>query len=246
MLVAVLWCCMWGRGWEGACSTLHRIAVTPSAIYNQIGSLWCWFLSGWACSRSWPLWVSPTNSPVRLGVSPAAASTPMGVFNQRFEAFFPWAGVLGCVVCFAPLPLLPIYLCMNVGLQGASCSLACPIHSTICHVSGSGCCNACPLLWLPICTPPTGLDECFFFLSLVVGLLCGSVFCQFWLFFVFILFFFFWLCKEVQCVYLCLHLGFFLPRILFLNLHHQSFETYSFHVNGDFQVIKEITINCLC
>ena len=37
----------------------------------------------------------PTNSPVRLGVSPVAASTPTGVFNQRFEALFPRAGALG-------------------------------------------------------------------------------------------------------------------------------------------------------
>ena len=36
-----------------------------------------------------PLWVSPATSPVRLGVSPAAAPTPTGVFNQRFEALFP-------------------------------------------------------------------------------------------------------------------------------------------------------------
>ena len=61
---------------------------------------------------------------------------------------------------------------------------------------------------LPISTPPTGLDECFFFISLVVGLLYSSIFCQFWLFFVFkMLLSFFWLCKEAQCVYLRLHLG---------------------------------------
>ena len=36
----------------------------------------------------------------------------------------------------------------------------------------------------------------------------SSIFCQFWLFFVFkFLLSFFWLCKEVQCVYLRLHLG---------------------------------------
>ena len=46
--------------------------------------------------------VSPTTSPVRLGVSPAAAPTPTGVFNQRFEALFPRAGALGYAVCFAP------------------------------------------------------------------------------------------------------------------------------------------------
>ena len=32
-------------------------------------------------------------------------------------------------------------------------------------------------------------------------------FCPFWLFFVFKLLSFFWLCEEAQCVYLCLHLG---------------------------------------
>ena len=94
-----------------------------------------------------PLWVSPTNSPVRLGVSPAAAPTPRGVFSQRFEALFPCAGALGCAVCFTPcrsscfisvlmwgrrvlpatLPApfsatlslaLSVYLCANVGPQG--------------------------------------------------------------------------------------------------------------------------------
>ena len=39
--------------------------------------------------------------------------------------------------------------------------------------------------WLPISAPPTGLDECFFFNSLVVGLSYSLIFCQFWLFFVF-------------------------------------------------------------
>ena len=88
---------------------------------------------------------------MRLGVSPAA-STPTGVFNQRFEALFP--------------------------------------------------------PWLPVSAPPTGLDECFFFISLVVGLPYSLIFCQFWLFFVFrLLLSFFWLCEEVQFVYLCLHIG---------------------------------------
>ena len=64
------------------------------------------------------LWISPANSPVRLGVSPAAASTPTGVFSQRFEALFPHAGALGCAVCFVPPPFIPVYLCVNVGSQG--------------------------------------------------------------------------------------------------------------------------------
>ena len=61
---------------------------------------------------------------------------------------------------------------------------------------------------LPVSVTPTSLDECFFFISLVVGLPYSSFFCQFWLSFVFkLLLSFFWLCKEAQCVYLCLHLG---------------------------------------
>ena len=39
--------------------------------------------SGWASVCSMTLWVSPMNSPARLGLSPAAALTPTGVFSQR-------------------------------------------------------------------------------------------------------------------------------------------------------------------
>ena len=69
-------------------------------------------------------------------------------------------------------------------------------------------CSESSPLQLPGSTPPTSLDEYFFFISLVVGLPCSSVSCQFWLFFVFkLLLSFFWLCEEAQCVYLYLHLG---------------------------------------
>ena len=101
----------------------------------------------WVGLYSRPLWVSPRTSPVRLGVSPAAAPPPRGVFNQGFEALCPCAGARGCSVCFAPCcssrfiyarmwgcgviptslpapfsathcPALSVYLCVNVGLQG--------------------------------------------------------------------------------------------------------------------------------
>ena len=45
-----------------------------------------------------------------------------------------------------------------------------------------------------------------FFISLVVGLPCHSIFCQLWL------------CKEAQCVYLCRHLGSPRPSVQFLIL----------------------------
>ena len=109
------------RGINGACSTLRWISVTPSTTHNQIGPLWCCFPGGWACVCSRTLWVSPRNSPVRLGVSPAAAaSTPTGVFTQRLEALFPRAGALGCAVCCWVHQLQP-----------------CQPRSTICHLAGS-------------------------------------------------------------------------------------------------------------
>ena len=89
-------------GSNGARLTVLRISILHSDTHNQTGPLWCWFPSKWACAHSRPLCVSPTTSPVRLGVSPAATPTPMGVFNQRFEALFPHAGALGYAVCFAP------------------------------------------------------------------------------------------------------------------------------------------------
>ena len=148
------------RGSNGACSTLHRVSATPLATHNQIGPLWCWFRSGWACAHSRPLWVSPTTSPVRLGVSPAAAPTPTGVFNQRFEALFPHAGALGYSDCFAPLrsswficalvwrhgvlpalclprsapllsPALSVYLRECGAAGSASGQTACPVHPTL-------------------------------------------------------------------------------------------------------------------
>ena len=121
------------RGSNGSRSTLCQLSVTLPATHNQIGPFWCRFPGGWVCVCSGTLWVSPTNSPVRLGVSPAAASTPTGVFSQRFEALFPRAGALGCMVCLAPQLFLLVYLHTNVGPPSppaatlpASCSPARP------------------------------------------------------------------------------------------------------------------------
>ena len=118
--------------------------------------LWCWFPSGWACARSRPLWVSPRTSPVRLGVSPAAAPTPMGVFTQRFEALFPLTGALGCAVCFPIVhPGLSMRECGAAG-SAARCS-ACPVlrHSesgplglSVCECRAAGSASgqtACPI-----------------------------------------------------------------------------------------------------
>ena len=106
-------------------------------------------------------------SPVSLGVSPAAASTPTGVFNQRFEALCPCAGAVGCAVCFAPPPFLLVYLCTNVGLQGLPATTLwgltlaawpAPFHNLPSRwVRQLPPCRVSSLPWLPISIPATGL-----------------------------------------------------------------------------------------
>ena len=118
---------------------------------------------------------------------------------------------------------LPVYLCMNVGPQGRPVTTSQDLPAAPCRPAAAlpallhnpppcwvrqllPCCES-SLPWLPISAPTTGLDECVFFISLVVGLPYSTIFCQFWLIFVFKLLSSFWLCEEAQCVYLCLHLG---------------------------------------
>ena len=131
------------------------------------------------------------NSPVRLGVSPAASSAPTGVFNQRFETLFPFAGALGCAVCFTPLPFLRVYLYANMGPQALPATTLCcllaaawpaPSHNPPpCWVRQPQPWHVSSLLRLPVSTPPTSLVE-FFFISWVVGLPYISIFSQLWLF----------------------------------------------------------------
>ena len=94
--------------------------------------------------------------------------------------------------------------------------LPCPPWSSSCHLAVS------PLLpRLHVAALPAGLDECFFFNSLVVRLPYKSIFCQLWLFFVFkfvvVLLRFF---EEENCIFLCLYLGqkSYLSPLLILSL----------------------------
>ena len=117
----------------------------------------------------------------------------------------------------SPLFLL-VYPCANVGPRGLpattlwgllAAAWPAPFHNPPpCWVrQPPPCCESSPSR-LPVSAPPTGLDECFFFISLVVGLPYSLIFCQFWLFFVFkLLLSFSCLCEEAWCVYLRLHLG---------------------------------------
>ena len=146
-------------GSNGARLTLLRLSNFHSDTHNQTGPLWCWFLSGWACAHSRPLWVSPTTSPVRLGVSPAAAPTPTGVFNQRFEVIsLSWSpGLRG----LPRSPLFVWFICGRMWCCGvlpaalpaplsATLSLALWVYLCKCEAAGSAsaqtACAICPTL----------------------------------------------------------------------------------------------------
>ena len=136
--------------------------------------------------------------------------------SEILRLLFPTAGTLGCGVCLTPQLFLLVYLHANVGLPAlpATTSPSLPAAALLRVLS----------TWLPSSSPPTSLDEYFFFNSLVVGLPYSSIFWQFWLFFVLnLLLPFFWLRKKAQCIYLCLHLGQKSPTMFFTNQNHRLF-----------------------
>ena len=161
-------CCMWGRRTERknvACWCLSWFSFTSPATHKQIGADsqvggFVYILGPCGSLQQtvpWSWEFLPLPQP------------PQNFSVRGFEALFPCTGTLGSIVCLAPQLFLPVYPHTNVGLP-------CPPAAT--------------LLWalstqLPISAPPTSLDECFFFNSLVVRLPYSSIFCQFWLVFVF-------------------------------------------------------------
>ena len=167
--------------WEGL---VYSIANRSFIYFLSIFYWLCYY----SCPIFSPLFSSTPNSPVRLGVPPAAQ--PPQVFSVRgLRLYFP---------------------VLDPGLCSLSCALVVPPGLSTCKwgtsLSASCCLAMSPICLVPVSTPPTGLDECFFFNSLVVGLPYHLIFCWFWLFFLNLLLSFFWLCEEAQCVYLRLHL----------------------------------------
>ena len=59
--------------------------------------------------------LGPCGSPVRLGVSPAAASTPKGFSISGLRLYFSELEPWDCSICFAPPLFLLVYLRANVG-----------------------------------------------------------------------------------------------------------------------------------
>ena len=126
---------------------------------------------------------------------------PQNFSVTSFEVLFPQTGTLDCMVCLTPQFFLLVYPHANVGPPAPPpAALPAPVLHLL------PCCES-SLLQLPVCAPPTSLDECFFSNSLVFGLPYSSIFWQFWLFLCLnLLLSFFWLCMEAKCIYLCLHL----------------------------------------
>ena len=203
---------MLGRGlrWNNAaCSALGRFSVTCPTTHKQIGPFWCWFPGGWACLHSRTLRVSPMNSPVRLEVSPTAVSTPTGVFSQRFEALFPCAVTLGwgvsLPICFFHFICTWMWdhLIWNPPPQRV-------LQLLPCHKSSLPSCQSPPFLpvWMNVSFLIPWLSD---FHTVQFSVSSG------WILF-FNLLLSFRLCKEAQCVYLCLHLGWKSPVLFSIQL----------------------------
>ena len=109
------------RGRTDQCCLLGSwLAFSHFPRYPEANWALLLLIPGWVvCVHSSTLWVSPTNSPVSLVVSPAA-STPTGFSVRDFEALFTHSGTLGCVVCLTPQLFLPVYLHTNVGQPALS------------------------------------------------------------------------------------------------------------------------------
>ena len=175
-----MWCCMWGRGREGTMALALLCAVFQSLPPLPTSKV---HPSGAdSCVFGFVYVLGPCGSlqwPLLWGWEflPLPPQPPR-VFSVRgLRLYFP-VGALGC----------------------ASCSFAHPAPQSTTSLGLA----AATLLWA-LFIPPTGLDACFFFNSLVVGLPYSLIFCQFWLCFVFkLLLSFFRLSEEAQCVYLCL------------------------------------------
>ena len=149
------------RGSNGTHSTLHQISVFHSATHNQIGPLWCWFPSGWACACSRPLWVSKDLS-CEAGSLSCCRPNPHGRIQSEVCGFISlrWSpGLHGLLrsppfvrfICAkmwgrevlptalpAPLsatlsPALSVYLCGMWGRRVCSCPIRPTLHQSRFH-----------------------------------------------------------------------------------------------------------------
>ena len=151
-----------------------------------------------------------------------------GCFHSEVWGFISprWSpGLCGLLHSPAIPPSLSMQECGATG--SASCPTACPVPLP-----------AAALLWV-LSAPAAQLRSSYWsgwmFLLYLLGCQTSisSIFCQFWLFFVFkLLLSFFWLCEGAQCVYLCLHLGFAPPLLFFTLFEYELKKLYLFGVSS--------------
>ena len=144
------------------CRLLSGLSFTSPVTHKQIGPFWCWFQVGGFLYVLGPC--GSLQQTLLWGWEFFPLPQSPQVFSVRgFEALFPYPGTPRFVVCLAPQLFLPVYPHTNVGLPSLTATAFRHILST----------------------PPTGLDECFFFNSFDVRIPRGLIFWWFWLFFVF-------------------------------------------------------------
>ena len=188
--------------------------MTSLAFHRQIGPFWCWFLGEWVCVHSRTLgsllWT------LLWGWEFLLLLQPPQVFTARvFEALVSCSGTLVCAVYLVPQLFILAYAHTNGGLLHPPATTS-PIHQPSHCLPRSSCWHESSLLILPISAPPTSLDECFFFNSLIVRLPYSSIFWQLRWFLFLNLLSFFWLYEEAKHSFLCLHLGWKSPRVIML------------------------------
>ena len=170
MLVAALWPCMWGRGQEGAMAPaslssgfqsftrLPTIKLGPSGAGSRVGGLVhalgpCGSLQRplpWGCES---LLLPP--------------QTPRAFSIRGLRLYFPELEPWVARSALLPAFLVRVYLCANVGPGGLPVvRLPAPFipHSASLSPARATWVLSAPV---PISAPPTGLDECLFFIYLV-------------------------------------------------------------------------------
>ena len=131
----------------------------------------CWFPGGWTCICSRTLWVSPANSPVRLGSFYCCHNAHRFLQLEVLRLYFPALELWVVWSVLLPPVVPPGLSALNVGMPRP------PWSSSHCLAAGP----LCPAARL---APSYQSGWCFFFNSLVVRLPGSSIFWQFWLFFV--------------------------------------------------------------
>ena len=147
----------------------------------------------------------------------AIAPSPTNSLLWDWEFLLPWQPPQYFIASFEPL----VSSSVSPALPAQSATLLWVLlASPVSHTRSATLPHSCLSAQLPVSTPSTSLDECFFN-SLVVRVPCSLIFWQFWfLLFLDWLLSFFWLCKEMKHFYLCLHPGWNSHKQKLLNNKH--------------------------